>query len=65
VLITSMLRADPNNASNYYYLGAVYAHTKKYKMAIDSYEKFLDLSAKDDPERNRVRKAIIELKKRL
>jgi cytochrome c-type biogenesis protein CcmH/NrfG len=65
VLLTSMLRADPNNADNYYYLGAVYAHAKKYKMAIDSYERFLDLSPKDDPERDRVRKAIQDLKKRL
>jgi cytochrome c-type biogenesis protein CcmH/NrfG len=65
VLLTTMLRADPDNAQSYYFLGAVYAHARKYKLAIDAYEKYLTLSAKTDPERERVKRAILELKRRL
>jgi len=65
VLLTTMLRADPDNAQNYYFLGAVYAHARKYKLAIDAYEKYMSLGDKGDPERERVKKAILELKRRL
>ncbi len=65
VLLTAQLRNDPSNGQNYYYLGAVYAHVRKFKLAIDAYEKFLQLAAKDDRERPRVKKAIEELKRRL
>jgi cytochrome c-type biogenesis protein CcmH/NrfG len=65
VLLTKMLQANPDDAQSYLYLGAVYAHARKYKFAIDSYEKFLTLSEKSDPERDRVKKAILELKRRL
>jgi tetratricopeptide (TPR) repeat protein len=65
VLLTGMLRAEPDNAQSYYYLGAVYAHARKYKLAIDAYERYLALGEKTDPERDRVKKAILELKRRL
>ena len=61
VLLTGMLRADPNSWQNYYYLGAVYAHARKYKLAIDAYEKYLDLAPKSESERDRVKRAILEL----
>jgi cytochrome c-type biogenesis protein CcmH/NrfG len=65
VLLTTMLRADPDNAQSYYYLGAVYAHARRYKLAIDAYERYLTLATKTDPERERVKRAILELKRRL
>jgi cytochrome c-type biogenesis protein CcmH/NrfG len=65
VMLTGMLRADPDNAQSYYYLGVVYAHAKKYKLAIDAYEKYMELGDKRDPERDRVKKAILDLKRKL
>ena len=44
VLLTGMLRANPDDAQSYYFLGAVYAHAHKYKLAIDAYVKFLTLA---------------------
>src|SRR5688572_20499415 len=60
VLLTGMVREDPDDAQNYLHLGAVYAHARKYKLAIDTYERFLVLTPKGDPERERVKKAILE-----
>lgn len=65
VLLTGMVRANPDDPESYFYLGAVYAHAHKYKLAIDAYEKFLSLADKAHPERERVKKAILELKRRL
>lgn len=65
VLLTGMVRANPDDPESYFYLGAVYAHAHKYKLAIDAYERFLTLADKAHPERERVKKAILELKRRL
>jgi tetratricopeptide (TPR) repeat protein len=65
VLLTGMLRADPDNAENYYFLGSVYAHVRKYKLAIDSWERYMILAPRDDPERERVKKELLGLKRKL
>jgi len=45
-------------------LGVVYAARKKNKLAIDNYEKFLELAPRDDKDRARARDAIRGLKRR-
>jgi tetratricopeptide (TPR) repeat protein len=49
---------------NYLNLGVVYAARKQKKLAIDNFEKFLDLAPKDDKDRGRAKDAIRELKRR-
>jgi len=65
VMITGMLRANPNDAQSYNLLGALHVHAGNYKLAIDAYERYLTLAPKTDPDRERVKKAILELKRRL
>ena len=52
------IRKDNKNAVNYLHLGAVYAAKKKYRLAIENFEKFLDLAPRNDPDRGRARNAI-------
>ena len=58
------IRKEPKNAINYLNLGVVYAARKKNKLAIDNYEKFLELAPRDDKDRARARDAIRGLKRR-
>ncbi len=58
------IRRDPKNATNYYYLGAVYAAKGQKRIAIENYEKYLDLAPKNDPDRRRAKTAIRKLKRR-
>ncbi len=58
------IRKDKSNAVNYLHLGVVYAAKGKNKLAIENYEKFLELAPKNDPERARAKSAIQELKRR-
>ena len=65
--VTENRTPDPDVVRRFHFTremvkGPVY---RKYKFAIDAYEKFLTLAEKSDPERDRVKKAIIELKRRL
>jgi cytochrome c-type biogenesis protein CcmH/NrfG len=63
-LLIPAIRKEPKNAVNYLNLGVVYAARKKNKLAIDNYEKFLELAPKDDKDRARAKEAIRELKRR-
>jgi tetratricopeptide (TPR) repeat protein len=65
VLLTSLVREEPDNATNYYHLAGVYAEAKKYKLAIDTYERFLELAEKTDPAREDAKKEILQIKRRL
>ena len=62
-VLTEAVRRDPNNAANYGVLGHAYAKDKKNALAIDAYDKFLQLAPKDDPERAKIRKALADVKK--
>jgi hypothetical protein len=42
----------------------VYAARRKNRLAIENYQKFLDLAPKNDPDRGRAKDAIQELKRR-
>jgi Tfp pilus assembly protein PilF len=62
-LLIPAIRKDPKNAVNYLNLGVVYAARKQNKLAIENYEKFLELAPKDDKDRARAKDAIRELKR--
>ena len=63
-LLTQAVRRDPKNAMNYLALGTVYQAKKKTKAAIESFQKYLDLAPKNDPDRNKAKEAIDALKRR-
>jgi tetratricopeptide (TPR) repeat protein len=60
--LTDAIRDDPKNAYNYENLGVVYEGEKKWKFAIDAYEKFVDLVDKADGDLPKVKVKIKELK---
>jgi Flp pilus assembly protein TadD len=62
--LTDAIRDDPKNAFNYQNLGVVYEGEKKWKFAIDAYEKFVDLADKADGDLPKVKAKIKELKSR-
>ena len=62
--LTGVVRADPKNPYNYENLGVVYEHEKKYKLAIEMFEKFLQLADKEDGDIPKVKAKIKELKRK-
>jgi superkiller protein 3 len=62
-LLIASIRKDDKNAVNYLNLGVVYAARKKNKLAIENYEKFLQLAPPNDRDRGRAKDAIRELKR--
>jgi len=65
VFLTELLQTDRNNADLYYNLGFAYAAQKKYKLAVDALEKYLELASKDDGLRKTAENEIKALKKKL
>jgi tetratricopeptide (TPR) repeat protein len=63
-LLTKAIRKDGRNAQNYLYAGQLYQAKKKWKPAVENYQKFLELAPKTDPERNKVKELVNELKRR-
>ena len=45
-------------------MGEVQAAQKKYRRAIENFEKFLDLAPKDDPDRGEASRLIKQLKRK-
>jgi tetratricopeptide (TPR) repeat protein len=64
VFITDALKTDPRNPYLYYNLGWVYSAQKKYKLAIDSFEKYLSLAPKDDGDIGKAKAEIKSLKRK-
>ena len=64
VVLTQAIRRDKNVPINYLNLGVVYAAKKKNQLAIENFEKFLQLAPKNDADRGRARDAINELKRK-
>ena len=58
------IRREPKNAANYFWLGKAYAGLRKTRQAIDNYESFLKFAPKNDPDRDRARELINQLKRR-
>ena len=63
-VLTQAVRREPKGAPAYFNLGQVYAGKKRYKVAIENYQKFLELAPKGDPDRDRASAAIKELKRK-
>jgi tetratricopeptide (TPR) repeat protein len=51
LFLTDAIRKDEKNPFNYYNLAIVYREQKKTKLAIEMYEKFLELASPDDGDR--------------
>jgi Flp pilus assembly protein TadD len=63
-VLTRAARRDPKNPGIYFHLGAVYAATRRDQIAIENFQKFLELARPNDPDRWRAQDAIKELKRR-
>ena len=57
-VLTKAARRDPKNPVIYLHLGVVYAATRRNKVAIETFQKFLELAPKTDPDRGRAQDAI-------
>lgn len=64
VFITESLKTDPRNPYLYYNLGWVYEAQKKYKLAGDAFQKYVDLAPKDDGDLAKAKAEIKALKKK-
>ena len=65
VVLTAALRAHPDDPYAYYNLGFVYAKAQKYKLGIESLEKFIELAPKGDGEIPKAKTEIRKLKWKL
>jgi len=63
VFLTEAAQLDRNNADLYFNLGYVYGEQKKYRLAIEAYEKYLELASKDDGLRKHAMDEIRALKR--
>jgi tetratricopeptide (TPR) repeat protein len=65
VFLTNAVREDPKNPYNYLNLGVVLRAQKKYKLAIEMFEKFLELAPKEDGEIGKVKTELRELRRKV
>lgn len=64
IFLTEAIRKDPRNPFNYYNLAIVYREQKKTKLAIDMYQRFLEVSDPQDGDRPKAEACIKALKRR-
>lgn len=64
LFLTDAIRKDEKNPFNYYNLAIVYREQKKTKLAIEMYEKFLELAPPSDGERGKAESCVKALKKK-
>lgn len=57
-----VLKKESNNAFAYYYRGLVYDELKKYKLAVDDYNKFMSIYKTDDEYLQYIKARVEELK---
>lgn len=62
VKFNEVIKKEVNNAFAYYYRGLVYDEQKKYKLAVDDYQKFIDIYTTDDDYLKYIKARIEELK---
>lgn len=65
VFLTELLQTDRANADLWYNLGWAYSTQKKYKLAVDAFEKYLELASKDDGLRKPAEAELKVLKKKV
>ncbi|MEZ4402329.1 MAG: tetratricopeptide repeat protein [Kofleriaceae bacterium] len=59
VFLTDIINKDPGNTPLYFSLGMVYSAQKKYRLAVEALEHFVDKAQANDPDRGR---ALAEIK---
>ena len=57
-----VLKKEINNAFAYYYRGLIYDEQKKYKLAVDDYNKFISIYTTDDEYLQYIKARVEELK---
>ena len=57
-----VLKKETNNAFAYYYRGLIYDEQKKYKLAIDDYNKFMSIYTTNDEYLQYIKARVEELK---
>jgi tetratricopeptide (TPR) repeat protein len=65
VFLTGLLQTDRNNADLWFNLGFAYAAQKKYKLAADALEKYMEMASKDDGLRKTAEAELKALKKKI
>jgi superkiller protein 3 len=63
-VLTNAIRREPKNPLGYLEMGDLQAAKRKNKLAIENYQKYVDLTQKGDPERDRAQAAIKDLKRK-
>lgn len=63
-VLTPALRREPKQAAYHFQLGALQAARRKPRDAIQSYQRYLELAPRNDPDRDRARDEIKDLKRR-
>jgi len=64
VFLTDNIKTDPQNPYLFFNLGKIYAAQKKYKLAIEAYNKYLSLAPKGDGDINNAKAEIKSLAKK-
>lgn len=62
VLLTNKVRSEPSNPEHLLGLADVYRAAQKHKLALETYQLFLQRAAVDDPSRARVERAVVDLR---
>ena len=57
-----IIKKGTDNAFVYYYRGLIYDEQKKYKLAVDDYNKFMNVYSKDDEYSQYIKARVEELK---
>lgn len=64
-VLTDRIRKKPDDPYTYFNLGEVYAGQEKYRLAVEAFEKFVELAPKDDVDMPAARKQIKILKRKI
>ena len=59
---SQVIKQDANNAFAYYYRGLIYDEQKKYKTAVDDYNKFMSVYKTDDEYLQYIKARVEELR---
>lgn len=62
-MLTTAIRKEPEGVLNYFELGEVYAAQKRYRSAIEAYQKVVDIAPKGEPLKARAQDEINRLRK--
>lgn len=65
VFLTDNIKTDPQNPYLFFNLGKIYAAQKKYKLAVEAYNKYLSLAPKGDGDINNAKSEVKALQRKI